>query len=294
MPGGTADAQEIAAHLKTLTRGLFQGDLRETYTAYRALYRAGEAAIPHIREAVVGSNWSRISRAGEVRYISGLISLLHDMSEDESRHLAVQIISSDCDIGIKKAVTSICRFTRSEYVTYEMRGVTVFEHKALADQAVRRALTRWLGSVPAADLVDLECLYVIPPDERESLGSYMPMLFNVTVVWHSSFSTRNPLSWLVRLKIRHTLYHEIGHHAHRHLWGQIPDQEEETNAYAVRRAWLSHPVVNTLAQGFTRCVRRIGLFWGRCFFDFLQSTVLCCVLSCLAVLDSMRRVSSTM
>jgi hypothetical protein len=257
MPSGTPDAQEIAGYLKTLIRGLVQGNLPEAYIAYRALYRTGKPAIPYVREALLSCSWPKYRRAGKVRYISGLISLLHDISEDESRRLVGQILSGDSDIGIMRAVKSICSFTRADYLTYEVRGVTVFEHKALADQAVGRRLTRWLGNVPGADLADVDRLYVIPPDGRESLGSYMPMLFNVTVVWHSPFSTRNPLSWLACLGIRYTLYHEIGHHAHRHVWGQIPDQEEEANAYAARRVWLGHPVISTVAQAFTRCLARL-------------------------------------
>jgi hypothetical protein len=250
----TAGEEEIAVHLKTLMRGLSQRNLRETYNAYRALYMIGEPAVPQIRESLLKSNWTEIKNAGEAWYVSGLLNLLHDISEAEAERVAGQIISAGCDMGIRRVVESIGSFKQSDYVIYVAHGVTVYEHKGLADQAVRSKLIRWLKNIPEEDLAEIERLYVIPPDDRKSMGSYTPTLFNVTLVWLNPFSRRNPLSWLAFVGIQHTLFHEVGHHFHRHTWGEIPEQEEEANAYANRLLWRSRLGIGCLARGFKKCL----------------------------------------
>jgi len=255
----TAGEEEIADHLKTLLRGLSQRNLRDIYHAYRALYKKGESAIPHIQESLLKSNWTEIKHAGEVWYVSGLLSLLHDISEAEAERVAAQIISGGCDISIRRVVESIRSFKQSDHVIYEARGVMVYEHMGLADQTVREKLIRWLEDVPEEDLTEIERLYVIPPDGRKSLGSYTPTLFNVTLVWPNPFSRRNPLSWLAFVGIQHTLYHEVGHHFHGHAWGQIPEQEEEANAYANRLLWRSRLGIGCLARGFKKCLARLDV-----------------------------------
>jgi hypothetical protein len=44
--------QEIRTSLKTLIRGLTQGNRSKEYEGYKALYKIGAPAIPQIRDAI--------------------------------------------------------------------------------------------------------------------------------------------------------------------------------------------------------------------------------------------------
>lgn len=71
----------------------------------------------------------------------------------------------------------------------------------------------------------------------------MPILCKIVVEWDMPFSRFNPVSLLFLFLIKKTFYHEIGHHAHRHTFGQDPDQEKEADRYAGRLLFKSHPLV---------------------------------------------------
>ena len=51
------------------------------------------------------------------------------------------------------------------------------------------------------------------------------------------------LPFIAKFMLATVLYHEIGHHAHRHGFGQIPHQEKEANQFAAACYRRSHPVM---------------------------------------------------
>jgi hypothetical protein len=252
-------AQEIRTSLKTLIRGLTQGNHSEEYEGYKALYKIGAPAIPQIKDAIFQSNWSIINRRNEIRYVSGLVSLLHDINDVEAKIVARQLIENGCNITVKQLLTSICRFTLTDYLMYDFRGIKVYEHKELFKHDVRPKLERWLNNVPDKDLKEIERIYVITDDGRASAGSYMPILFTIVVVWDNPFSRHNPLSWLFLQNIEYTLYHEIGHHMHRHSFGQRPEQEQEADAYARGLLKIGHPVFGKIGSGIKKVLLLLGL-----------------------------------
>jgi hypothetical protein len=241
--------QEIRTSLKTLIRGLTQGNWSEKYEGYKALYKIGEPAIPQIKEAIFQSNWSQVKRPNEIRYLSGLVSLLRDIDEVEAEGAARQLIENGCDLTIKQMVTSICSFTLKDYLMYEFRSIKVYEHKELFKHDVRPKLERWLNNIPDKDLSEIERIYVITDDGRDKMGSYMPFLFTIVLVWYNYFSRLDPFSLLLLQRIEYTLYHEIGHHIHRHSFGRAPEKEREADAYARRLFRISHPVLTKIIDG---------------------------------------------
>jgi hypothetical protein len=146
-------SRDIEAALKMLIRGLTQGSVAEMHAGHRALFRIGRPAIPQIREAILRSNWSRIKHGNQIRYVSGLVGLLHDIDEAESRCIVSQLKRDGCDVTIAHILDSICSFTIADYAQYHVRGVTVFEHKKLiTKQVVQEALAHWLRNIPTNDL----------------------------------------------------------------------------------------------------------------------------------------------
>jgi hypothetical protein len=180
-------------------------------------------------------------------------------NEVEAEDVARQLIENGCDNTVKQLVTAICSFTLADYLMYDIQGVKVYERKELFKHDVRSKLERWLNNVPGKDLKEIERIYVTTYDGRDAAGSYRPILFTIEIVWYNPFSKRDPFSWFVLQNIERTLYHEIGHHAHRHSFGQIPEQEQEADAYARRLMKISHPVLGKIAHGINMVLLLLGL-----------------------------------
>jgi len=233
MPGeieSTSSAVEAA--LTTLIRGLTLRNRDKVYAGHRDLCRIGVPAIPQIRHAIEQSNWSKVQSSSQLRYVTGLVSVLHDIDEAESDRIVKQLKRNGCDVSVAGALDSIRAFT-ADYTQYETRGIRIFEHKDLAvKRIVRPMLEKWLMNVPQEDLTDVERIYVMRPGDLKASGNYTPILFSINLVWDNPCSRWNPFSWVFLLAIESTLYHEIGHHLHRHTFGQDSVQEAEANKYS--------------------------------------------------------------
>lgn len=242
-------SQKIATHLKTLIRGLTQEDVQARYKGYKALFKIGAPAVPQVREAILQSSFSRVKRSNEIRYIAGLVSLLRDIDEQEADKILQRIFARECDPAIKSLLLTISNFTLADYNSYQSYGINVFEHKTLSTRGVKARLEKWLSHVPAEDLAELDRLFIIRErDNPSTQGNYTPILFNISVAWNTDFAETNPFMWLMRLNTQYTLYHEVGHHKHRHTFGQIPEQEEEADEYAKRLMQKSHPLTRILGK----------------------------------------------
>jgi hypothetical protein len=82
------------------------------------------------------------------------------------------------------------------------------------------------------DLKEIERIYILRSEDLSVWGSYTPILYKIKVVWDNPSSRWSPMSWVNNFIIESTLYHEIGHHVHRHTFGQDPDQEREADKYS--------------------------------------------------------------
>ena len=232
---GNELTQNINRSLRMLIRGLTQDNVAEMYEGYKALFQVGVLAIPQIREAVLKSNWSKLKYPNEIRYVSGLVNLIHDLDESEARGITNQLKNNGCDLAVARILDSICTFTLADYTQYNICGVKIFEHKKLVTkQNVRARLERWLKNVPIEDLKEIERIYILRSEDLRSLGNYKPILYRINFVWDNPSSRWSPMSWLNNFIIENTLYHEIGHHVHRHTFGQDPEQEKEAEKYSDR------------------------------------------------------------
>lgn len=227
--------QHINRSLKTLIRGLAQNNVAEMYEGYKALFQAGKTAVPQIREAVLKSNWSKLKYPNEVRSVSGLVNLIHDIDEAEARRIAGRLKNNGCDLAVARILDSICEFTLADYTQYDVCGIKIFEHqKLVTKQNVRAKLERWLKNVPGEDLKEIERIYILRAEDLKSMGDYKPILYRINLVWDNPSSWWSPMSWVNNFVVESTLYHEIGHHVHRHTFGQDPNQEKEAEKYSDR------------------------------------------------------------
>jgi hypothetical protein len=227
--------QHISRSLKNFLRGLTQDDVSDMYESYKALFQVGPAAIPQIRDLIFKSTWSNVKYPNEIRYVAGLVSLIHDLDESESEQIRAELLSNGCAPALGRILDSIGSFKSDDYIHYVVRGVKIFEHKRLVTQQnVKRKLEQWLKSIPDKDLEAVERIYIIRKEDSAALGSYAPILYCIDLAWDNPSARWNPISWLSNFKIESTLYHEIGHHVHRHTFGQDPEQEDAADKYADR------------------------------------------------------------
>jgi len=225
----------INRSLRTLIRGWTQGNVAEIYDGYKALFQIGAPAIPQIRAAILKSTWSDLKYPNEIRYVCGLVNLIHDIDESEARRITNQLKNNGCDLAVARILDSVCAFTLADYTQYSVCGVKIFEHKKLVTkQNVRARLEQWLKNVPIEDLKEIDRIYILRSGDLKSLGNYKPVLYVINLVWDNPSSKWSPMSWLNNFIIESTLYHEIGHHVHRHTFGEDQDQEREAEQYSDR------------------------------------------------------------
>ena len=250
--------EDIFGKLSVFIRALTQDDPTDLYERHKALHAIGKAAIPAIREAILKGDWARVRYPNQIRYITGLVLLVHDLDERESDDVRREIAKRGCDPALARILDSIGSFKRSDYVEYNVCGATIFEHRRIrTKQDVKRRLERWLNVVPIPDLAKIERIYVLRKEDLNALGAYAPVLCCINLVWDNPSFRWSPMSWINNLEIEHSLYHEIGHHVHRHTFGHDPRQEDAASAYAatIIAERSGHVVFRACGLPSPECVR---------------------------------------
>jgi hypothetical protein len=257
-----SNAASVAAvdeRMGQLARGLMTGDAFFALRAYRALYRIGPSVIPAIRDVAVRATWPDTCRHEEVRYIAGLVCLVHDLDEQASRGLVEELARRGCGRVVERVLRVVTTPTITDYKASTCRSVRLFVHRDLpAEFEAESRVPRWLRNVPEADLEDVEMLFVTPygPDDRA--GDYMPSLCSIRVIWRNLGVRAPGMAALSALDAERTLYHEIGHHVHGHGFGQIPQQEKEADRYAAACFRRSHPFLSGVVGPLVRPIATLA------------------------------------
>ncbi len=252
------DTDAVKAAFDKLMRGLAHGFGEQTYSGYRTLYEFGHAVVPALEQRILEADWTAVTRPEATRMQTALVTLLHDIDEARSRDVIDRLLTDGCHPALRGALNSIRRYDGRNFKVHELRGLRVFIDNGIDhSEAVRFHLDRWLSNVPATDLWGITRLYILPvPPVPDHAGLYMPILSTITVYWRASLLWGLPPGWLERLLMERTLYHEIGHHVHRHEFGQQPEQEREADRYAYERLRLSRPFLVFIAQVIRRVLPR--------------------------------------
>ena len=243
--------QKIEKVLNSFLRGITIGSSETIYLNHRLLYDVGEVAIPEIEKQLMSYNWTKAKTGIELKILTGLLGLIHDIDEKRANRVAENIRDKGCSKIVESRIGSILKFTLNEFDSYQIRNVDIYQSKELTyTRRIERKMKKWLSSVPEKDLEDIERLYLIPEQNTDYRGTYMPILCNIMVEWDLKTSWFNPLSYFMLLQIEKTLYHEIGHHVHRHRLSQSgdPELEKEANRYAYKLIEKNHPVLKWLVK----------------------------------------------
>lgn len=97
--------------LKRLSRGLVQKSYKEIYASHRLLVDIGEPVIPLIRNQLLGQPWNEIKHSTQLNILSGLLSVVNDINENEARILGGEIKKRGCDIAVSTRIKTILEFT---------------------------------------------------------------------------------------------------------------------------------------------------------------------------------------
>lgn len=241
--------ENAVQQLKKLTRALVQKSYKDVYASHRLLVDIGKPVIAIVREQLLNQSWNDIKYGEQLNILSGLLSLVNDIDEGQSKKIGQEIEEQGCDIAVSTRIKSILEFTLTEFDSVVIQGVQVYLSKSLDQTAkIVRKLGKWLSFVPSSDLEKIERIYIIPESDSDYRGTYMPILCNIMVEWIMPVSNYNPISWFFILRIEKTLYHEIGHHVCNHTFGHDPDQEKEANQYAAKILAISHPRLRTMVK----------------------------------------------
>ncbi len=261
------DAEAIKAAFDKMMRGLAHGSGDQTYAGYRALYEVGHAVVPELEQRIMQADWNTVSRTDTTRMQTALVTLLHDIDEARSRDVIDRLLHAGCHPSLRGVLNSIRRYDSSGFWVHDIRGLRVLVSREIDEsEDVFAHLDLWLASVPIEDLAGIMRLHVVrSPPEADYAGQYMPILSTITVIWEEPVFGGRILERLVRFGVEKTLYHEIGHHVHRHSFGRQPEQEKEADRYAAARMRANYPwlagvagvIRRLLPAGFCRRQPRI-------------------------------------
>jgi len=243
----------IAKHLRGLSRALAQNRTNDVYTHHRDLYLIGKEVIPHVSDQLLAYSWRTVKFGEQLRLLSGLLSLAHDIDEVAARRIAERIEEKGCSHAVRGIVHSIFSFSLDHFDLFSVEGVSIYRSKELAGvaQTIKSRVTKWLRTVPDRDLDGVDRIYVVPSCGSHARGAYTPVLCTIAIQWDAP---ANPFSrWFWLLRVEYTLYHEIGHHVRRHnKLGQDPDQEDEADDYAKKLIKKNHPFFRRVAKVLVR------------------------------------------
>lgn len=237
---------------------MLTGSYAETAKAHKALYQFGDDAVEPVLRELRQIDLAQVNYPETLTLVTGLISILHDLSEVSSVEFAEDALTRPCYPAIAAVLKSNLRLRRSDYRETEVLGITVLEEKAIdARYQATNHVSRWLHNVPRNDLADISRLYIITQQShQEFLGTYQPDLAIITLAWMTEVHPYIPLQWVLRMSHEGTLYHEVGHHREGHTeYGQDPEQEKQADAYARNLLRQTHPVLARIGRAL-RSLRR--------------------------------------
>lgn len=218
-----------------LKRGLMTGSHKVSLTAYSTIYNAGADAIPKIVAELEKFDLKKPLRLEATHLLSGLLALHRDIDENGSDQFLARQNKLACPPVTAALLRSAGRISNRDYRKIKSGDIDIWEQENLDEQYRASEFVRtWLAEVPDADLAGIRKIYILPEMvEKEWAGKYLPGLAVITLAWWNVLPADSRFNWAVNKNHRFVLFHEIGHHVHRHWFGQDPEQEEEADAYAL-------------------------------------------------------------
>lgn len=249
-------SDELEAALRKLKRGLMSTDEPVALAAYKQLYEAGSRAAPILERELAKFPFETSPKHPEaMKLLAGLLAMQRDIDETASDCLIDTALARRCPDVVSALLRSVRRISKNEFRRAAAGSIEVWEHLSLdcrynASLRVRE----WLEELPESERDGISRIVIVPHSlEKDWMGSYLPILGVVTLAWMTFLPPESRLIRIINANHQFTLFHEIGHHVHRHSFGQDPEQENEANVYAFRvtargRSPWMHPILTLLSM----------------------------------------------
>jgi hypothetical protein len=236
----------VEVALKRLKRGLMSGSERTSLRAYRGLNGFGAQAVPLVERELGRIDLGKPQRREVYLVVAGLASLLHDIDEARSDDFIERALRSGCSPAVGSILRAVRSYSSANYRRSTFAKITIWEQSSIDERyEASRHVKEWLSELPTDDLEGVSRIYIVTKQrDNDFAGTYLPGLAVITLVWDAIVPPGNLFNRLLNRFHRHTLVHEVGHHVHKHWFGQDPEQEAEAEAYvraaAARRVpiWL--------------------------------------------------------
>ncbi|WP_299374285.1 hypothetical protein [uncultured Kiloniella sp.] len=243
--------------INRLKRGLISNHDPTQAMAYKAIYESGVESIPLLLRELKLLDFEKHNSANTI-LAAGFLTILHDLDEKLSEQFVKKSITPKTDPVIKRSFDSILRFKRANFTKTEHRGVLILEDKTLDPRNHATGFVlKWLEIIPDEDLKGIPRIYIIPlKPQYDFSGQYLPYIGVINLVWFKYVETLKFLNPIDHFFIQKTLYHEIGHHFHKHKeGGQVPSQEEEADRYAYKKLRIARPKVSWFLRMLAKIFR---------------------------------------
>lgn len=225
---------ELERAFNQLKRGLMTGNHKVSLKAYSRIFDAGADAVPSIMSELEKFDLRKPLQVETTRLLSGLLSLHRDIDECGSDKFLARHSARDFPPVTAAVLRSAGRISNNDYRKTRYGNIQIWEQQALNEEYEASELVRaWLDEVPDADLAGIRRIYISPDlVEDDCAGTYLPGFAVITLAWWTILPASSWFNRVVNIDRRFTLFHEIGHHVHKHWFGQDPEQEKEANSYA--------------------------------------------------------------
>lgn len=202
---------------------------------------------------------SDVRRPEAVSLVSRLLTVLHDLDESAAAKYIDDLKERSDSPALVSSLNVLSRFKRSNYRISIFDHIEILEENKI-DERYRASeyVRQWLANVPVDDIEGIRRIYLLASDVPRDYSGNITIFFSViSIVWDTALHPRVPMHWLLRLHNEQTLYHEIGHHRHKHQeGGSVPEQEDEANAYARKTIIAAHPYIAATAKALSLMFRR--------------------------------------
>ncbi|MEH6631513.1 MAG: hypothetical protein V7776_11820 [Halopseudomonas aestusnigri] len=239
-----SEMEDLETVINQLKRGLVSRHYPTQAKAYKKLHEVGAKSIPLLLRELQLIELKKNKRPEILVLATGLLIIVHDLDEEISEKFVRKALSEKCDETTARAFNSILRFKKSNFLETRVSNTLILEDKTIDNryQATKHIL-RWLETIPLNDLEGIPRIYIIPyKSHYDFAGYYLPFLGVINIVWDTNDHPYNPMQSINRFLKQRTLYHEIGHHYHKHIeGGAMPEQEKEADNYAYKKLGKARP-----------------------------------------------------
>ncbi|HCQ66789.1 MAG TPA: hypothetical protein DIU07_17315 [Rhodobacteraceae bacterium] len=244
MPGSATPA------IERLLRGISTDHVETVRDAWRDLLAEGKAAVPAVRDKLDSDVWERAPRGPSGRYLGLLLAILDELDRNAFAKV-VHLLSAGRLHPLHRRTVEVMAQRLSDQPTGHIGpGIPVYvAHDIDGSALVIARLARW-GNTPDLGLEKVTRIDVIAKAaSMDYLGLYNMLYSGIILAW-PAVPRRGFLGWLGRIQEEFTFYHEVGHHACRHVeGGTVAEQEDEADDYARQMFRHAHPTATAFARG---------------------------------------------